>query len=80
MLVLEQADNGRTVDVHPGDKVRVSLAENATNGYRWELESCDETFIKPLTLEPLYTAEALGSGGAVAFTFEAKKSGWVRLF
>ena len=75
MLLLAETDNGRTVDLHPGDRVRVSLAENATNGYRWELESCDEAFIKPLALEPLYTAEALGSGGAVAFIFEAKQVG-----
>lgn len=75
MLLLAEADNGRTVDVHPGDRVRVSLAENATNGYQWALESCDEAFIKPVALEPLYTSEALGSGGMVAFVFEAKQVG-----
>jgi predicted secreted protein len=39
--VLSKADDGRTVATRTGDEIVVRLAENATTGYRWEVERAD---------------------------------------
>jgi inhibitor of cysteine peptidase len=75
MLLIVESDNGRTVDIHVGESVRVNLPENATSGYRWEIDRYDEEFIEVLATEPRYTAKGIGSGGEVSFTFQAKKIG-----
>jgi len=75
MLLLVEKDNDRTVDIHMDETVQISLPENATTGYRWEIDRYDEAFIKMLATEPCYTANAVGSGGEVAFIFQGKKLG-----
>ena len=32
------ADNGREIEIAPGEEVVVELAENATTGYRWAVD------------------------------------------
>ncbi len=75
MLSLVETDNDRTVDIHLGETVRVTLPENATTGYRWAIDRYDDEFIEALATEPHYTAKAIGSGGEVAFIFQGKKIG-----
>ena len=75
MQLLVESDNGRTVDIHVDELVRVNLPENATSGYRWAIDSYDEECLETLATEPRYTAEALGSGGDVTFIFRGKKIG-----
>jgi inhibitor of cysteine peptidase len=75
MQLLVEADDGRTVDVRQGETVRVTLQENATTGYRWAIDRVDEEFIAALATEPRYTSSTIGSGGAVAFVFQATKPG-----
>ena len=75
MLLLAETDNDRTVDIRLGETARINLPENATTGYRWEIDRYDEEFIKMLATEPHYTANAVGSGGEVAFIFQGKKIG-----
>jgi inhibitor of cysteine peptidase len=75
MVTLVEADNGRTVELRVGDTVRVTLAENATTGYRWAIDRCDEDVIEPLGSEPRYPSGAIGSGGEVTFSFQGKKAG-----
>jgi inhibitor of cysteine peptidase len=75
MLSLVETDNDRTVDARVGDVVQVSLPENATTGYRWTIDRYDEDIIEAVGSEPRYPADAVGSGGRVAFTFKAKKTG-----
>ena len=75
MLLLVEKDNDRTLDIHPGETIQISLPENATTGYRWEIDRYDEDVLKLLAAEPCYTANAVGSGGVVAFTFQGKKTG-----
>ena len=55
--------------------LQITLPENATTGYRWAIDSYDEDLVKALANQPRYPAQAIGSGGEVAFTFEAKKIG-----
>ena len=75
MLSLVETDNDRTIDIRLGELVRISLPENATTGYRWVIDRYEEEFIEALATEPHYTADAIGSGGEVAFTFRARKVG-----
>jgi len=75
MLSLAETDNGRTVDVRLGDTVQVTLRENATTGYRWAIDRYDEEFVEVLKSEPHYTANTIGVGGTVAFTFQGRKAG-----
>jgi inhibitor of cysteine peptidase len=75
MVSLVETDNDRTVDVRLGDVVQVSLPENATTGYRWTIDRYDEDIVEAVGNEPRYPADAVGSGGRVAFTFKGKKIG-----
>ena len=75
MVSLVETDNGRTIDVHPGETVQVTLPENATTGYRWAIDHYDQDSIEAVSAEPHYPAKAVGAGREVAFSFRAKKSG-----
>jgi inhibitor of cysteine peptidase len=75
MLSLVESDNGRAVDIRLGETVRITLPENATTGYRWAIDRYDEEFMEALATEPRYPANAVGSGGEVAFAFQGKKMG-----
>ena len=75
MPSLVESDNGRTVDVRVNEPVRITLAENATSGYRWAIDRYDEDLFDPVATEARYPNATLGSGGEVDFVFEAKKVG-----
>src|SRR5262245_7223528 len=75
MLSLVEVDNGRTVDIHRGETVRISLPENATTGYRWAIDRFDDELIEALATEPRYAPGTIGSGGDVVFIFRGKKIG-----
>lgn len=77
--VLGESDNNRTVDIHTGESIRISLPENATTGYRWEIERFDHDVIGLVAEEPKYTGHALGSGGHVEFVFLGRKPGAAEL-
>jgi inhibitor of cysteine peptidase len=75
MQSLTETDNDRTVDLRVGETFRVRLPENATTGYRWTIDRLDDEVVEAVGSEPDYAAGAVGSGGAVTFTFRAKKPG-----
>jgi len=75
MQMLTEADDGRTVELHVGDAVRVTLPENATTGYRWEVDRLDAGVVSSEGSEPHYPGGAIGSGGKVTFAFKAQKAG-----
>jgi inhibitor of cysteine peptidase len=75
MSPLVESDNGRTVDVRLHDPVRITLAENATSGYRWAIDRYDDALFDAISTQVRYPNSGLGSGGEVDFVFEAKKVG-----
>jgi inhibitor of cysteine peptidase len=75
MQLLAEADNGRTVDLRVGETFRVRLPENATTGYRWTIDRLDDEVVEAVGSEPDYASGSIGSGGAVTFTFRAKRPG-----
>src|SRR5262249_18007987 len=74
MLQLSEADHDRTGAVSAGYMFRPTLPENATTGYGWATDRHDDV-VDVVADEPRYPAGAVGSGGEVAFTLKAKKSG-----
>jgi inhibitor of cysteine peptidase len=70
-----ETDNNRTIVILPGETVRIVLPENATTGYRWEIDRYDKELIGVVATEPHYTGKAVGSGGQVAFILQGKKPG-----
>jgi inhibitor of cysteine peptidase len=74
-VVLSERDHDRTIDLHVGEAVSVSLPENATTGYRWAIEEADSQLIEARAAQPKYPANAVGSGGDVQWDFIAKAPG-----
>ena len=75
MRVLIENDNGRTVQVHLGESLQLRLSENATAGYRWEIDRNEGGALEFLGTQPYYTAGNVGSGGEVVFIFQSRKAG-----
>jgi len=75
VVALTEKDHDRTVDLHVGEAVSVTLPENATTGYRWALEQVDPRLIEALGAQPKYPANAIGSGGEVQWDFLAEAPG-----
>lgn len=75
MIQLVEKDNGRTINIHRGDSFQITLAENATTGYRWAIEYYDKSVIDKISSDAQYPERAFGSGGTVDFVFHAKSIG-----
>jgi len=78
---LSGADSGSSFTAHVGDAIVVTLAENPSTGYRWDV---DQGVGKVLALASSdYAASSTtplaGAGGARTFTFRAQKAGGVHL-
>lgn len=74
MQSLTEADNGRLIDLRIGEAVRVTLPENATTGYRWEIDRLDG-MVEAEGSEARYPGGRVGAGGEVTFAFKAVKAG-----
>jgi inhibitor of cysteine peptidase len=75
MQSLTEADNERTVDLRVGERVRLTLPENATTGYRWAIDRLDRDVVEEAGSEAHPSGGAIGSAGNVTFDFTAKKAG-----
>jgi inhibitor of cysteine peptidase len=78
-LTLTGADDGRAVDVHLGDEVVVSLPENPTTGFRWEVAALRGVQLVGEASFRLAEPVALGSGGNRTFRFTASDVGLGRI-
>jgi len=75
MLSFSENDDGRTAEVRVGETVEVTLAENASTGYRWTVDRLDAGVVRQLSAESHNAAKAIGAPGTIVFTFEAVKAG-----
>ena len=75
-----EQDGGKTVELHAGDKLEVSLKGNPTTGYQWEMAAVDAAILK-LVGEPEFNpnGNALGAGGKVTFRLKAVAAGQTTL-
>lgn len=75
MTPLTEADDGRSVDLHVGETVEVSLPENATTGYRWAIDRLDPDIVEANEAKSRYPSSQTGSAGRVTFAFKATRPG-----
>jgi inhibitor of cysteine peptidase len=68
---MTEADDGKTVEVHVGDTIDLSLHENAAAGYRWAFEFLDSKLIAAQEGEYAGSTGAVGSGSAMKWTLKA---------
>lgn len=75
MMQVDRSYNGRQVTLAVGEVVEISLAENPTTGFRWDLKVKPEpacAFVKS-TFEP--ATGPPGKGGTHRWQFQAVRSG-----
>jgi inhibitor of cysteine peptidase len=72
-----QEYDGRTIRLHVGDSVKLSLAENPTTGYKWEFLGKPEP--ECVIVSDAYVANPamnqIGGGGAHVWEFRSEKKG-----
>jgi len=77
-------NQGKTVDVHVGEKFAIRLHENPTTGYRWQVKDglnalpsevhlVDSSYQKPATNPG--ERPKIGAGGIRQFVFEVRHGG-----
>jgi inhibitor of cysteine peptidase len=76
---ITKADAGKTITVSPGGTITISLDENPTTGFRWELEPANDAALELLSSEYIAPGAGVGGGGRRLWTFKARRSGEVRL-
>ena len=61
MIQVDDSFDGRSVVVHAGEMIEVTLAENASTGYRWSLPPARRSKWSPTLRELEEVAEARGT-------------------
>jgi inhibitor of cysteine peptidase len=80
---LTEADNGKQVNLKPGDVLTLALEANLTTGYSWQVMELDNTILVQ-DGEPEYKQSSgseglVGAGGTQTFRFKAVGSGRISL-
>jgi inhibitor of cysteine peptidase len=71
----DKNSDGRTLELRVGDGVKLSLAENPTTGYRWELVAKPEPNCVVVNDSYAANTDAIGSGGTRTWEFRAVSQG-----
>ena len=66
-------DSGKTIDANIGDTIIVSLDENPTTGYSWDLNGGGLTLVSDNYT--VTSPELMGSGGVHVWNFSASSEG-----
>jgi len=80
---LTEADNGKTIEAHPGDVIRITLESNITTGYSWE--NADKVDADVLALDTNdYVSdpnpeELDGVGGSTVIVYRVLKPGKTKI-
>jgi inhibitor of cysteine peptidase len=69
--LLEEEDDGKTIETHVGDALDLILHENATTGYRWAIEGHDTKMIDVEEVPHFEPSKAPGSGGVNKWEMKA---------
>jgi inhibitor of cysteine peptidase len=79
-LTVTQAENGKVIEVHPGDSIAIQLKENPTTGYTWAVDQGNDAL---LALQDSHYTQGpgmgVGGGGERNLIFQAQKAGTVPL-
>lgn len=77
---LTQADNGRSIELHVGDQITLSLRESRMAGYRWNVLEKGEPVLTSVETEEHSRPPALGQPRMRAWQFTAEKPGAGRIY
>ena len=80
-IIVTEQDFGKNIEVERGDTFRITLHENPSTGYQWEVKTLDETMMR--LIEKAYVPSRLfseqhricGAGGTTTFTFLVEGKG-----
>jgi inhibitor of cysteine peptidase len=75
MLKIAEDDNGRRLTLAVGDEVELSLAENRTTGYHWELTAKAEPVCELVKDDFEVADQTPGSGGVHRWQFRTVQPG-----
>src|SRR6266508_2690184 len=50
---LTEADTGRSIELHIGDELEVTLPSNPTTGFQWEVSAVDTSILRSLVSQSL---------------------------
>lgn len=83
ILTVTEAENGSTVNIGAGDRLRVELPSNPSTGYSWQTMELN-SWVLARTKRPVYTPHGVvgtdgqrrvGSGGTLTLEYEAIGAG-----
>ncbi|HWT98073.1 MAG TPA: protease inhibitor I42 family protein [Terriglobales bacterium] len=74
-LTLTERHDGQHLGARLHDLLELHLAENATTGYRWEIDSCDTGLLQLVETTAHYPSVTPGSGGMTVFRFRVIGTG-----
>jgi inhibitor of cysteine peptidase len=79
-IEVREQDAGRTIELQPGDRLRVVLEGNPSTGYEW-LRADEDSAVLTAAGDPAFKAEAAmpGSPGMVTLDFAAAAPGQASL-
>ncbi len=73
-ITISAPQNGKRVSVRVGDRIDLTLPENASTGYRWAIRSHDDTVLS--VEDSGYRADpSIGGAGVAQWTFRALEAG-----
>lgn len=75
ILSVNEHNDGGQISAQVGDTIEIRLAENATTGYRWELDGLDPHFFKLEQATGDYQTGSVGSGGDAVFRIKVHAAG-----
>ena len=70
-LRITEQDAGRTISIHPGDRMQIILDANPSTGYTWEAITADTKILKQGDTDFFPNTNALGASGKMILRFEA---------
>ena len=80
---LTEADNGKKIEAHPGDVIRITLESNITTGYSWENADKVDKDILALDANDYVSdpnpEELDGVGGSTVIVYRALKPGKAKI-
>lgn len=79
-ISIDASDSGKTITIHQGDTLIVTLDGNPTTGYNWLMQTMDPAVLEQVG-EPAYTpaSDQIGAPGKISLTFQAVETGQANL-
>lgn len=71
---LTKQDAGRSINVVPGDLIRLEVEDISTSGYRWTVDMVDRSILDVLRSD-YFPQPGIGGGGQRTFIFTVKALG-----